>query len=420
MSDIERGREEEADDRPVREAPPPDLRLRGDPPRVMRLSRKALAVMGTVAGVGIGGALIFALQPPSKKTAEELYNTDSRTTAETITSAPKDYGDVPQLGPPLPGDLGRPIVGAQQRGETIPPPPMGGPGGAPPTPAQTAAEAARQRALQERDTARTSGVFLGGQGAGGRGAVSPAGGGLPGLNLPSLALGAPGAVAGPAEAASAAPSGSARRAFLNGETDRRTTSTERLTAPASPYVLQAGSVISAALITGLRSDLPGQITAQVTENVYDSPTGRILLVPQGSRLIADYDDQVGFGQRRVLLAWTRLILPDGRSIVLERQPAGDAAGFAGLEYKVDEHWGGLAKAAGLSTLLSFGAEMATDSDDDLVRALRQGGQTTFNQAGQEIVRRQLNVPPTLTIRPGFPVRVLVSRDLVLAPWGGPR
>src|SRR3546814_8552002 len=77
-------------------------------------------------------------------------------------------------------------------------------------------------------------------------------------------------------------------------------------------MLQAGSVISAALITGLRSDLPGQITAQVTENVYDSPTGRILLVPQGSRLIGDYDDQVDFGQRRVLLAWTRLILPDGR------------------------------------------------------------------------------------------------------------
>ncbi len=414
MSDITRGREaDEPAELPAREPPPPDLRLRGDPPRVMRLSRKALAVVGTVAGVGIGGALIYALQPASKNAAAELYNTDSRTTAEAITSAPKDYGDVPQLGPPLPGDLGRPIVSAQQRGEAVPPPPIGGPVGAPPpTPAQTAAEAARQRALQERDTARTSGVFLGGQGSAGRG-VGPGGAGA-GLQLPSLALATPAAPA----AAAAAPSGSARRAFLNGDIDRRTTSAERLAAPTSPYVLQAGSVISAALITGLRSDLPGQVTAQVTENVYDSPTGRILLVPQGSRLIADYDDQVGFGQRRVLLAWTRLILPDGRSIALERQPAGDGAGFAGLEDKVDEHWGGLAKAAGLSTLLSFGAELATDSDDDLVRALRQGGQTTFNQAGQEIVRRQLNVPPTLTIRAGFPVRVLVSRDLVLLPWRG--
>lgn len=414
MSDIVPDRDGEADDRPARE-PPPDLRLRGDPPRVMRLSRKALAIMGTVAGVGIGGALIYALQPPSKKAAEELYSTDSRTRAEAIASAPKDYGDVPQLGPPLPGDLGRPIVSAQQRGESVTPPPIGGPGGSPPpTPAQSAAEMARQRAIQERDTARTSGVFLGGQGAGGRGAGSPAA--APGLDLPALALGAPSG----SPAGAAAPTGSARRAFLNGETDRRTASSERLTNSSSPYVLQAGSVISAALITGLRSDLPGQVTAQVTENVYDSPTGRILLVPQGSRLIADYDDQVGFGQRRVLLAWTRLILPNGRSIVLERQPAGDPAGFGGLEDKVEEHWGGLAKAAGLSTLLSFGAELATDSDDDLVRALRQGGQTTFNQAGQEIVRRQLNVPPTLTIRPGFPVRVLVSRDLVLEPWEASR
>jgi type IV secretion system protein TrbI len=416
MSDIDRDRDAEAGlDPPAREAPPPDLRLRGDPPRVMRLSRKALAVMGTVAGVGVGGALIYALQPPSKNAAAELYNTDSRTTAEAVTSAPKDYGDVPQLGPPLPGDLGRPIVSAQQRGEAVPPPPIGGPAAAPPpTPAQTAAEAARQRAMQERDTARTSGVFLGGQGSADRSA-GPATA-APRLNLPSLSLSAP-----PPTAAPAAPTGSARRAFLNGDTDRRTTSAERLTAPASPFVLQAGSVISAALITGLRSDLPGQVTAQVTENVYDSPTGRILLIPQGSRLIADYDDQVGFGQRRVLLAWTRLILPDGRSIVLERQPAGDAAGFGGLEDRVDEHWGALAKAAGLSTLLSFGAQLAADdSSSELIRALRDGGQKTLNQAGQEIVRRQLNVPPTLTVRPGFPIRVLVSRDLVLIPWGATR
>lgn len=186
-------------------------------------------------------------------------------------------------------------------------------------------------------------------------------------------------------------------------------------------MLQAGSVIAAALITGLRSDLPGQVTAQVTQSVYDSPTGRILLIPQGARLIGDYDDQVGFGQRRVLLAWTRLILPDGRSIVLERQPVGDAAGFAGLEDRVDEHWGALAKAAGLSTLLSFGSQLAADdSSSELIRALRDGGQNTLNQAGQEIVRRQLNVPPTLNVRPGFPVRVIVTRDLILSPWGASR
>lgn len=415
MSDLDRSREEEAE--PERRGPVPDLRLRGDPPRVMRLSRRALALMGTVAGLAIGGALIYALQAPSKRAAEELYNTDSRTTAEAISGAPKDYGQVPQLGPPLPGDLGRPIVSAQARGQDVSPPPMGTGGTRPPpTPAETAAQQARLRAQQEHDSARTSGVFLGRQSTAG---ASPAAGPAP--TNPLLDLAALRQAGAPGQASPAAPAGSAKRAFLNGETDRRTTSSERLALPASPYVVQAGSLISGALITGLRSDLPGQVTAQVTENVYDSPTGRILLIPQGSRLIGDYDDQVGFGQRRVLLAWSRLILPDGRSIVLERQPVGDAAGFAGLEDRVDEHWSALAKAAGLSTLLSFGAQLAAeDSSSELIRVLRDGGQNTLNQAGQEIVRRQLNVPPTLTVRPGFPIRMLVSRDLVLAPLGASR
>ncbi len=105
-------------------------------------------------------------------------------------------------------------------------------------------------------------------------------------------------------------------------------------------MLQAGAVISAALITGIRSDLPGQITAQVTENIYDSPTGRILLVPQGTRIIGQYDNSVQFGQRRVLLVWNRLILPDGTFIVLERLQGADASGYAGLEDGVDCHWWG--------------------------------------------------------------------------------
>jgi type IV secretion system protein VirB10 len=207
-------------------------------------------------------------------------------------------------------------------------------------------------------------------------------------------------------------------AFLTAAPDRRTVSPDRVTAPASPNILQAGAVIPAALITGIRSDLPGQITAQVTENVYDSPTGRILLVPQGTRIIGQYDNAVAFGQRRVLLVWNRLIFPNGRSIVLERQPGADAEGYAGLEDGVDYHWWDLAKAAGLSTLLSIGAELATSDDDRLIRAIRNGAEDTINDAGQQIVRRQLSVPPTLTIRPGFPVRILVTRDLVLEASGG--
>ncbi len=156
----------------------------------------------------------------------------------------------------------------------------------------------------------------------------------------------------------------------------------------------------------------------MTQNVYDSPTGRILLIPQGSRLIGDYDADVAFGQSRVLLAWNRLILPDGRSITLERQPGADPRGFAGLQDRTDYHWGSVIKAALVSTVLGVGAELGSGDDGNLVRALRRGSQDSINRAGEQIVSRELNVRPTLTIRPGFPVRVIVTRDLILSPSGG--
>jgi type IV secretion system protein VirB10 len=163
-------------------------------------------------------------------------------------------------------------------------------------------------------------------------------------------------------------------------------------------------------------------TAQVTESVFDSPTGRFLLIPQGTRLIGVYDSQVAFGQSRVLLVWTRLIMPNGRSIVLERQPGADTAGYSGLEDEVDNHWGALFGAALLSTLLGVGSELGAGSDTgnngDIIQALRRGSSESMNQTGQKVVQRNLNIQPTLTIRPGFPVRVIVNRDLVLEPYKG--
>ena len=154
----------------------------------------------------------------------------------------------------------------------------------------------------------------------------------------------------------------------------------------------------------------------VNLNILRRWTGSLLLIPQGTRIIGQYDNSVQFGQRRVLLVWNRLILPNGRSIVLERQPGADSQGYAGLEDGVDYHWWDLAKAAGLSTLLAVGTELAVSDEDRLVRAIRDGAQDTINDAGQQIIRRQLQVAPTLTIRPGFPVRVIVTRDLVLEPY----
>lgn len=381
--------------------------MRGDPPKVMRLSPKAIGIGGAIGAALIGGAFIFALQPDVPKQAEELLNTDSRNAADGLANAPKDYGQVPKLGAPLPGDLAKPILDAQNRGAVAAMPPVGT---TPPQSPELAArqraeqerEAARQRLEQERDSARGSRVFFGG-----------AGGGSPPTSI-ALAPASDAAI----PAAAPAQQTDSRRAFLDRASDRRTASPDRLAAPADTHILQAGSIISAALITGIRSDLPGQITAQVTQHVYDSPTGRILLIPQGSRLVGDYDADVAFGQSRILLAWNRLILPDGRSIMLERQPGADPSGFAGLQDRTDYHWDGVLKAALVSTVLGVGAELGSGNDGNLVRALRRGSQESINRAGEQIVSRELDVRPTLTIRPGFPIRVIITRDLILSQGGG--
>ncbi|KYH01540.1 TrbI/VirB10 family protein [Bradyrhizobium sp. DOA1] len=375
------------------------LRLRPEPPRVLRLSRKALFAGTGLALAVVSVATLWALQRPEKlkPTPEELYSTDHHTIADQLSTLPKDYAgiphDVPKLGPPLPGDLGRPILAAQAQTQS----------------GSLAVDAEQQRVNQETEAARTSKVFAT-------------------TNARALAATTPFSETPASPTASSdepfAQNGQDRKlAFVNAAIDRRTTSPDRLVKPASPFVVQAGTVIPAALITGIRSDLPGQITAQVTESVFDTPTGRARLIPQGARLIGIYDSQVAFGQSRVLLVWTRLIMPNGRSIVLERQPGADAAGYAGLEDEVDNHWKELLGAAALSTLLAVGTEVnsgadANSSNSDIIAALRRGAGDSVNQAGQQIVRRNLNIQPTLTIRPGFPVRVIVNRDLVLEPYRG--
>ncbi len=383
-----------------------DFRLRGAAPRVTRLSRKALAVIGVAAGAGIGGSLIYALQPRAPAAPpQNLYSGDHGAKADVVTSAPADYSKVPKLGQPLPGDLGRPILNAQANGQSVPVPPIGATSVAP-DPRAAAAEQARQRVAQERDSARTSNLFLGGSNGGGPPVAPPPG-------MPATPQAAADAASPGAAAPTQAPSGqAANRAFLQVAANRTTVSAERVSEPASRFIVQAGSIIPAALITGIRSDLPGQITAQVTQNVYDSPTGKILLIPQGSRLIGEYDSDVSAGQNRVLLAWDRLILPGGRSILLDRQPGADAAGMAGWQDRTNYHWGNMLRAALISTLLGVGTEFATDGDGELTRALRYGTQDTINQTGQQLVQREVNVRPTMTIRPGFPLRVIVTRDLL--------
>ncbi|MEM7667353.1 MAG: TrbI/VirB10 family protein [Pseudomonadota bacterium] len=382
-----------------------ELRLRPDPPRVMRLSRRAITVITVAGGLGIGAILIVALQGPDRGDGpSELFSTERVQEAEGLSRLPRDYGSIPQLGPPLPGELGRPVLSAQRRGEPVPVVPATGP----------AIDPVEQLRLQEAEAARLATLFADAQTSG------PAANSQSARPAPPPSSGLQGLFPTAARAPDRPDAIERREAFLDREVDRRTTASDRLQPPASPYILQAGSVIEAALLTGLRSDLPGQISAQVTANVYDSPTGRFLLIPQGARLLGEYDSRVATGQRRLLLAWTRLILPDGRSIVLEREPGTDGAGYAGLEDGVDNHWRSLFLAAGLATILNIGLETGEDNGDEIAEAIRDGTQDTIGRAGEAIVQRQLNIPPTLTIRPGFPVRVMVTRDLILEQQGDAR
>jgi type IV secretory pathway VirB10-like protein len=391
-----------------------DLRLRPERPPVTRLSRRVLMGLAAVAAISVSGVLIWGLYQNQKKPTggTEVYNTENKPTPDGLTTLPRDYTGitrsnlppiapgVPVLGPPLPGDLGRPIHNAQV---TVP------------VPGEPAVDAEQQRIGQETEAARTSRLFAT-TNARERPATPTA---LPATTATDQAAGT---LTGRVEPPPFDPDSilnmqDRKLAFLNAAVDRKTVSPDRLANPASRYVVQAGAVIPAALITGIRSDLPGQVTAQVTEHVYDSPTGKYLLIPQGSKLIGVYDSQISFGQDRVLLVWTRLIMPNGRSIVLERQPGADTQGFAGLEDEIDHHWGRLFTAAALSTLLGVGAELgAANNDSAILTALRRGSADSLNQTGQQVVRRNLNIQPTITIRPGFPVRVIINRDLVLSPY----
>jgi type IV secretion system protein VirB10 len=224
-------------------------------------------------------------------------------------------------------------------------------------------------------------------------------------------------VAGQSTAAGNRDAQDRKAAFVTGGALQPTVNSGRLTAPAGRYVISAGSTIAAALITGLSSDLPGEVVAQVTENVFDSATGRILLIPQGARLIGRYDAHVSYGQERALVVWTRLILPDGRSIDLDRMIGTDPSGQSGFADRVDHHTGTLFKAALLSTLFGLGAHIATGGDhNDIAYAIRDSAGQSVDRAGDKLVGRQPDVPPTITVRPGARVRVLVERDLLLDPW----
>lgn len=396
---------------------PESLALRAQPRPVVRLNRRMLALgAGALAAAVLGGTLwSLQVQQRARNPATELFNVDRVARVEDLERLPKDYAGLPKappvLGEPLPGDLGPAIVKAQQ--------PMGS-GIDPEQAERLAAEEAARSSVFFRSSGSAGGVKPGVAEA--AGAADPAAL-VPG-NQPFNPTGAMRtAAAAPTDPTAVQNRQDQKEAFIAKAGDASTRNPGSLQLPASPYQLMAGTVIPAALVTGINSDLPGHVIANVTEAVYDTATGRHLLIPQGSRLIGRYDSQVAFGQRRVLLVWTRLVLPDTSSVALDKLPGIDPAGYAGLEDGVDWHWDRILAGAALSTLLGVGAELAApESRADgsrAVMATREGLQDSVNQVGQEITKRNLSVQPTLTVRPGFAVRVMVSKDLMLRPYEPP-
>ena len=383
---------------------------------VTRWNRRYLLAGATVLAAVIAGAFWIGFGGAGPAPARR----DAKTDTDTPIAAPafpdkyaNGYGDpavqalardaagpgaasLPAPGSPAPGAVGL----AQPAAASAAPAPV---------------DPAVQQAREQAQAARASSPFFGG---------APSGDAEPPAATPGLL-----AFAAPA-AAAAAPSVAPDVQPANGQAGKRQFAEgarlddylqNPLRDPVSPWEVKAGTVIPAALLTAVNSDLPGEIIAQVTEPVYDHVTGRTLLIPQGSRLIGQYDSQVAYGQERALIAWNRIVMPNGRSINIEAMEGADLTGASGLHDQVDGHFWQLARGVMLSTVFSVGAASAQDasarsSGDFVINSAGSGVSTEAEQVGSQITARDLSRQPTIRIRAGWPLRVLVGKDMILAPY----
>lgn len=345
---------------------PPDIAIRARPPSPKRLSRKVLLAGTVAAGVVIAFALVSGLseRPGRRGGPTQTAVAAAGGPPESIeqASAQYDVRDLPRA------DVGAPPP-EPETAELAPP--QDAAWRSPRREDAQRAEMGRQPNLDPQQTSRASPILFG-----------------------QLA----------------------RRETTRSADDGQLDS--QLTPPRSRYEVQAGQVIPAALVTALNSDLPGRVIAQVTSPVYDSVTGDTLLIPQGARLIGTYSNGVRYGDHRIVLVWNRLILPNGWSINLQSMEASDSSGASGLSDRTDNHLDRLAGAVGLSAIISVVANEAENDHDhaSLTQSVGDAAAQQAAQTGGRIVDRELTVHPTLRVREGSPVRVLVTRDIQLRPY----
>lgn len=395
-------------------APP----LRPLPPLAKRLNRNALTVGAVIMGMTVLTAVVVvrpsreAAETPSPPGTDEAPAVPSRPTfLDEPVRAPAAHGDtartvglVPPFGDPeVAGDISVPYTAM----------------GSTPRPEASARERAYRAALTSPVVLGTPPAPAAASGEGDGPAIATEEERL--LNLgDSVLYAAARAVSGPDHGrTTSSQADRRRREFLDVAGDARgATVIARLEPAGSPYTLRAGTVIPGLLLTGINSDLPGDLVAQVSRDVYDSRTQRTLLIPKGARLIGTYDNQVVAGQGRLLVAWTRLILPDGRSLRLPGLALKDLEGQTGAKDRVDTHWQRVFGKALLLSAISAGVQLSQPQQTSVL-APPSAGQVAAGALGQElsnvaleILRRGMDVVPTITIRQGQPFNVFLNGDLV--------
>ncbi|WNL48561.1 TrbI/VirB10 family protein (plasmid) [Dyella sp. BiH032] len=425
-------------------------------PKTRKLNSTKVMLAGGAVGLVLLFALMSALKPPQTNDAakddkkqQETATSPNAVTAGAINALPKDYGaaiaeqrdaeeqraraaaraqqQANMPGSPAPGQVSL-LNGSRGVTQQIPTvEPYRGQANGGNSALDTELARIRGEALKRADAAQTSGVTFG---KGGGGASSSPAGMMQPMQMPQIPQ-----VTGQIPSVGGMPDNKAARDDANRQDDKAAFASGGNSKEDNPYnqhalivprthdIIQAGTMIPALFLTGVNSDLPGMLTAQVSQNVYDTPSGTDILIPQGTRLIGQYDSRVTFGQERVLLVWSRIVFPNGSSVMLEGMPGVDMSGYAGVSDKVDNHYGKLLAGVLFSSVLSTAAVTSQGSTSSAVNPsygtlAAQGAGQAINQAGQKFVQRALDIQPTLIVRPGQRVGILISKDIQLPPYGG--